>query len=321
MVVAPTTQLLDTESPALVPGRVEAHGVTDVGLRRQNNEDAFGFDEELGVFVVCDGLGGHAAGEVASSLAVQVILDEFAKRHAVTPMTANDPLGAPYVVQQSALRSSLRRAHTAITESQNEDAEREGMGTTMAALKLMADGVLLAHVGDSRVYRWSPDAGLARVTRDHSLYNRLVDDGVLAAGTTEQGFSKRNVIMRALGLRDHRADIRAIDRRAGDVFVLCSDGVSDMLDDTQIAEIVAFFAGDPEPTAHGLIQAANSEGGRDNITAVVVRLEAAGSEARAAGDDAMCPAEMSGLAGPEWDLGGKATPAAAPRVPASGLCW
>jgi len=275
MVVANTpTQLFDTDRTIDMPLRIEAFGATDTGLERDNNEDAFGFDEGLGIFVVCDGMGGHAAGEIASSLAVETVLDEFEKRHEITPMAANDSDAALPVIQQSALRSSVRRAHNAIAAAQAESVERHGMGTTLAALKITHEDILVAHVGDSRVYRWRRDTGLTRATRDHSLFNRMIDDRLIPADSDEKGFDQRNIIMRALGTRDYRAEINTVERRAGDVFILCSDGLSDMIGDAHIEHIVDFYEGDPERTTQALIQAANDAGGHDNVTVLVVRLQA-----------------------------------------------
>lgn len=254
--------------------RIDAFGVTDAGLHRGSNEDAFGLDDNLGVFVVCDGMGGHAAGEVASHLAVGAVMDEFVKRHNVTPMAANACDTAPSVVQQSAMRSAMRRANNSIAAAQADRSDARAMGTTVCAIKVAQEEVVVAHVGDSRVYRWRPEVGLKRLTRDHSLFNRMLDDGMLPSSSLEHEFGQRNVIMRALGTQDHRAEVSIVERQAGDVFVLCSDGLTDMVDDLMLAQIVSFYDGDPRATATALVLAANDNGGHDNITALVVRLKA-----------------------------------------------
>ena len=252
---------------------VEAYGATDVGLLRRNNEDSFGVHAQLGLFVVCDGMGGHAAGDVAAALAVEAVLDEFAKRHKVTPMACDDSASALPVIQHSALRSAVRRAHNTIAEAQCRNPQHADMGTTIAAMKVTSDKVIVAHVGDSRIYRWHRDHGLSRETRDHSLFNQMVDEGRIALDAPEQNFPQRNVIMRALGARDHRAELRTLSKRPGDVFLLCSDGLTDMVDDHEIARILDWYEGAPKQTAKALVAAAIEADGRDNITVVVVRCQ------------------------------------------------
>jgi len=240
--------------------RVAEHAeLTDTGLQRRANEDAFFARAPL--FVVADGMGGAQAGEVASATAIEVLAAG---------------LGDGESVEQQ-LSATVQQANAQIHALSVADDERAGMGTTITAAYVGENNVTLVHVGDSRCYRWR-DGTLERLTDDHSLVEEMVRQGQL---TPEQALEhpQRSIITRALGPESVvEPDAQTINARDGDLLLLCSDGLSTMITDDQIAAEM----GRDKPlkaTARGLIAAANEAGGRDNITVVLLRLEVLGGAA------------------------------------------
>lgn len=259
---------------------IESCACTAVG-RRDSNEDALlhlpCIAEGLGLFAVADGMGGYEGGEVASHLVVSTMEETF--RRYLTDMAACHLLlpGLPGLVaehkaeKESLLAAAIRLAHTEVA------ARRSGrlanMGSTVAALVVAEREAILAHVGDSRVYRLR-DGRLTQLTRDHSLFEE-----VRAAGGAQQMASKRdcpfaNVITRALGLSDRaEPDVETVPVRSGDIFLLCSDGLSDPLTDDELAQLLAASRSEGLVGAtRRLVQAAYDAGGKDNITAVTVKI-------------------------------------------------
>ena len=242
--------------------RWEAAGASDVGRVRKGNEDAFFVDEQRGVFLVADGMGGHAAGEIASALATQAVGGTLVRG-------VDDELEADMLAE--AMKRSLHCAHEAILARTQEDPSTEGMGTTMTALVVGRHGEYrLGHVGDSRMYLLRGGV-LTQVTRDHTWVQREVDEGRL----TEQGARRHrlsHILTRALGADSaDRPDIMGGTLAPGDLVLLCSDGLTGMLPDRAIAAILSEDAPLPDLAAR-LIADANARGGKDNITAVLVRI-------------------------------------------------
>ena len=249
--------------------RIQVHGETDVGRKRDHNEDTFSIFADLGLYVVADGMGGHASGEVASALAVAT-LHEFFKS------TADDPERTwPYRMdrargyEENRLITGIKLSNLRIFEHAQQNKGQRGMGTTVVSLFAVEDGAYVAHVGDSRVYRIR-DGQIEQLTEDHSLLNdyrkmkRLTDDEI-------ENFPHKNVIVRALGMRDTvRVDTRFERTRRGDTLLLCSDGLSGPVTDDEILSIVE-NGGDVASTTNALIAAANANGGPDNVTCVVAR--------------------------------------------------
>ncbi len=240
--------------------RVAEHAeLTDTGRQRRANEDAFFARAPL--FVVADGMGGAQAGEVASATAIEVLAAG---------------LGEGESVEQQ-LSTTVQQANAQIHALSVADDERAGMGTTITAAYVGENNVTLVHVGDSRCYRWR-DGILERLTDDHSLVEEMVRQGQL---TPEQALEhpQRSIITRALGPESVvEPDAQTINARDGDLLLLCSDGLSTMITDDQIAAVMA--RDKPlKATARGLIAAANEAGGRDNITVVLLRLEVLGGDA------------------------------------------
>jgi PPM family protein phosphatase len=238
--------------------------VTDTGRRRLGNEDAF--IREPPLFAIADGMGGARAGEVAAGLARGALVEAGAETG-----------GA------SGLGEVIVEANRRIWERSLADPETEGMGTTVTvALVDEASGsVAIGHVGDSRAYRWR-DGDLEQLTTDHSLVAELVESGILTPEEAER-HPQRSAITRALGTDPAvEVDTFTLEGAPGDLFLLCSDGLSDMLADDEVAEVIAAADADPNRSAEALVLAANERGGEDNVTVVLFELVA---------DDEPVPAE------------------------------
>jgi serine/threonine protein phosphatase PrpC len=234
-------------------------GITDIGKLRARNEDSIGVDAALGLMVVADGMGGHNAGDVASRLAIEHIL--AAARETVA-VTADDTVAGR-------LHAAVKRANDAILDAARQDFERSGMGTTVVAAWLGATHVDVAHVGDSRLYR-ARDGQLQMLTRDHSQVQELVDRGILTPAQARVS-TRRNFLSRALGTDpDVQIDLARHELRPGDAFLLCSDGLTNMLEDEEIAAAL-HAAHDSRAIAERLVSLANERGGRDNISVVIAR--------------------------------------------------
>jgi serine/threonine protein phosphatase PrpC len=252
---------------------VKAHAQTHVG-RRENNEDAFVADESLGLFVVADGMGGHDGGEVASRLAVDALSSFYRRaRDRGRRPCADRTDEAGRTVAESMMDMAFRLAHRDVTSKRV--GALEDMGTTLAALLLCGDRAIVAHVGDSRVYRLR-DRKLEAMTRDHSLYVEMEAAGVPGL-PARADFPLTNVITRAIGNPgDAPAEVRTIDVEAGDVFLLCTDGLHDVLGDERIEGVLAELPG--FMSCPSLVGEAFLDGGADNITGVVVEIGKPGTE-------------------------------------------
>ena len=237
-----------------------AAAVTDRGRKRPSNEDAFGFSVEHGVYVVCDGMGGAAAGEIASSLAVDEVLRLFDLR----AQGADTSL-------QTAVEEAVSAANHAIYSRAQRNAQLNGMGTTLVALATDEQRVLVANVGDSRCYRLR-EGELEQLTLDHSLVEEQVRLGRMTRSEATRS-PLRNVITRALGTQNHvTPDFFEIETQPGDLFLLCSDGLTRELSNDKIATLLR----DEMPLDEiclSLTKAANKAGGHDNITCVLVKAE------------------------------------------------
>ncbi|MFI5257448.1 MAG: Stp1/IreP family PP2C-type Ser/Thr phosphatase [Gemmatimonadales bacterium] len=239
---------------------------TDVGMIRSGNEDNFSVDASptRGIFIVADGMGGHAAGEVASEMAVEIVQRELAP---LRDLDADD------VVQRVA--TALKRANRAIHDRTLTEVDKQGMGTTVSALLVAGSRYLIGQVGDSRVYLMR-DGSLSQLTKDHSYVQEQVDAGFL---TPEQAryHPYSNVITRCVGAgQDVEPDIYRGEVRVGDLFLVASDGLTGMVDDRRLAQLLGSRA-EPERKVQSLIAEANGRGGLDNITAIIVQVLEVGS--------------------------------------------
>jgi serine/threonine protein phosphatase PrpC len=241
--------------------RISCAGNTDVGVVRSGNEDSFLLDCAKGLFIVADGMGGHAAGEVASEMAVQIVAKELGSLRGLSDGEA-----------AAKMRSAIRKANAAIFDRTLAEHDKRGMGTTTTVMVLFSRRYLIGQVGDSRAYLLR-EGHLLQLTKDHSYVQEQVDAGLL---TPEQARTHpySNVITRCVGANEDVApDVYFGNLETGDVVLLASDGLTGMLEDQQIATIMG-AEDNPEGAVNKMIADANRRGGLDNITAIVVRVDA-----------------------------------------------
>ena len=252
--------------------RIACEALSDVGRKRKGNEDSLSLDSDHGLFVVADGMGGHAAGEVASKIAVEAIRDFVAATGDGEEITWPFGLDESLSLEGNRLKSAILHANRRVLEATRESAEYEGMATTVAAVLVDGDTAHLAHVGDSRIYLWS-EGEISLLTNDHSWVNEQIQSGVISADQA-RSHPLRNVVTRALGGRaELLVDVQARRVRAGEVLLLCSDGLTTMLTDAEIAGILESSGPDLAGAAEALVGAANERGGEDNITVILLGFE------------------------------------------------
>ena len=243
---------------------------TDVGMKRTHNEDYFSLIEDEQVFLVCDGMGGHASGEVASKMAAETIAEFFQRTRADEDATWPYKLDRSLSYVENRLVCSIKLANLRIYEASSRDLRYKGMGTTTVSALISGDKLHVAHVGDSRAYRVR-DGKIAQLTRDHSLLEDYKEAKPDMTPEEERAFPHKNVITRALGMRDAvEVAIKTHPIQGGDTFVLCTDGLSGMVPDERIAEIVA-NAKSLERAVAELVDAANRNGGTDNVTTLLLQ--------------------------------------------------
>ncbi|PYQ27451.1 MAG: Stp1/IreP family PP2C-type Ser/Thr phosphatase [Acidobacteria bacterium] len=248
---------------------LSAHGLTHVGRQRQHNEDAFLVESGAKLFLVADGMGGHAAGEIASRIAVDSI-SEFILHTKEDDGTWPHAYDEHYTRTTNRLMAALRMANQRVLEAMKKDARLRGMGTTVVACMADDEKMSVAHVGDSRAYLIR-EGQLSRITNDHSWVFEQVQAGMLTEAEAEK-HPLRNVITRALGgALQVTPDASEISAQKGDVFLLCSDGLTGMVPENEILRVVTANASDLQKACQQLIDAANERGGLDNVTAVLVR--------------------------------------------------
>ncbi|RJQ41716.1 MAG: Stp1/IreP family PP2C-type Ser/Thr phosphatase [Nitrospiraceae bacterium] len=242
---------------------------SDKGVSRQNNEDSFCIDEDLRLFIVADGMGGAAAGEVASRMAVEMIRDHIKRSSA-----GNEPFVGDYDKkfsdESNRIASGIRLANLAIYEASQSNVKWRGMGTTVAAVMLDNGKMSIAHTGDSRVYLIRANS-IVQLTDDHSIVSEQIKSGLITKEEAE-GSEIRNIITRALGtMPSVEVDLDEIDLMDADRVLLCSDGLTTMVPDNVILSIVA-ASDEPGSACSSLIDIANKNGGKDNITVALVYL-------------------------------------------------
>jgi PPM family protein phosphatase len=250
---------------------IEAHGQTDVGRRRKLNEDNLLVDDEVGLYAVCDGMGGHNAGEVASKMAIETMA-AFIKKSAGEEKDITWPYGleTDLSFEGNRLKTAIRLANKRVFKAADNREDYTGMGTTAVAA-LVADGVLtVGSAGDSRCYLVR-DGQLTQVTRDDSWVSAAWAEGILTAEEIER-HPLKNVITKAVGAKD-TLDIDIVEQplKSGDIVLLCSDGLHAMIHDDKILELLQPMPASLAEAASRLIAAANEAGGRDNVTVVLLR--------------------------------------------------
>lgn len=250
--------------------RVVSVGLTDVGRKRSHNEDSFLIDDELQLYVVADGMGGHAGGGTASRIAVETIDRELRKARdshdnpfITTPNLQDSPI-------PEALRGAVEKACLAIYTAAQDDPRLAGMGTTVISLIVRDDQAFFGHVGDSRAYLIRGDL-IQQVSEDHSLVNEQIKAGMITPEEAKHSRYK-NIITRSVGFEEEvQVDVMGLQCEPGDIFMLCSDGLANMMEDHEILEIIR-SSPRLEDTPQRLIDFANERGGDDNITVIVVQV-------------------------------------------------
>jgi len=244
--------------------------LTDVGRVREHNEDDIGADPDIGLWVLADGMGGYNAGEVASGIAVKTVIDLVTEacrrehRNAIEPATG-------YMRQTIVLRDAILRANKIIHQTAQSQPQCEGMGTTLVACLFYDDRISIAHVGDSRVYRMRGNK-FEQVTMDHSLLQELVDRGFYSQEEAQRS-TNRNYVTRALGVEASvEVEVQEMDVEKGDYFLMCSDGLPDMVEDEDIHLTINTFNTSIQTIGEQLIKLSNDNGGRDNVSIVIVRV-------------------------------------------------
>ncbi len=242
---------------------------THLGQQRPHNEDNYFVLEEDNLFVVADGMGGHRSGEVASAIAVEALANYFIETENSQIAEWPFPLPAHYTYDECRLSCGIRQANLRVYQAAQQGEQFEGMGTTIVCMVLGSTGAFLAHVGDSRGYVVRPD-GIEQLTEDHSLVNEMIKAEKLTLEEAKR-FAHKNVIVRALGLGDDvEVDIGRLMPQPGETYLLCSDGLTDLVTDDEILEIIMTTAPDIGAASQALSNRANEAGGIDNITIVMV---------------------------------------------------
>jgi serine/threonine protein phosphatase PrpC len=246
--------------------RTTITGLTHPGMIRTRNEDALAWHETIHLAVLADGMGGHKAGDVASSMALDIIKSTLCEQlpKLTRPNSSRQRIGL--------ILSTIENANTQMYLASQTSAEKTGMGATLALTLFHRDKVIVAHIGDSRIYRLRKHR-LRSLTCDHSLINQLITQGTMSKEEAETSRYK-NVITRALG---HRAtvepDIRELTTIPQDIYLLCSDGLYDMVSENEMRDIITRHSADLGMAAQRLITKANENGGKDNVTALLVKTE------------------------------------------------
>ncbi len=248
---------------------------TDTGQVRDHNEDNFLVDQNLQLFVVCDGMGGHAAGEVASAVCVRTVREVVASEQELIERLESDPEDRVALERlKQLMRRAVETANARIFQMSNDDSTRRGMGTTCVAQLIVGRRLFVGHVGDSRIYRLRGEE-IEQITDDHSLLNEMIRQGQVPPDMTEAEFPHNNAVTRAVGVRE-TVDVDAffVEVEPGDRYLMCSDGLSEYLEGYSDPRSL-MATGEPEETTEQCITFANESGGKDNITVVVLDCERA----------------------------------------------
>ena len=249
---------------------LEVASCTDPGMVRSHNEDSIAADPANGLLVLADGMGGYNAGEVASGMATTVIITEM--QQALAEMRPYDiDSRTNQEVAARLVREQVLKANTSIFQAAQSQPQYAGMGTTLVTCLFYDNRVLVAHLGDSRLYLLR-DARFRQVTRDHSLLQEQIDSGLLTPDQAKNAQHK-NLVTRALGIDPSvEPEIHEYPARPGDIYLLCSDGLCDMVDDEDIGMTLTALGGNLKMAAQHLVQMANDNGGRDNVSVILVRV-------------------------------------------------
>lgn len=252
--------------------RVATALLSDVGRVRKNNEDAVAEDPELGLLVLADGMGGYNAGEVASSICNDTLLQIVRREVGKLPRKLREPEGDNHWPQTLLLRQAIEEANAAIYQTAQSQPQCAGMGTTVVAVLLHNDRMSIAHVGDSRLYRFR-FGELTQLTRDHSLQEELIARGQYSRADAER-LVRKNIVTRALGVEPTvSVDLGERTVEVGDLLMLCSDGLSDIVTPEQMRVSLRRYNDDLPGAAQDLINQALSAGGKDNVSVALARID------------------------------------------------
>ncbi|MCC7080739.1 MAG: Stp1/IreP family PP2C-type Ser/Thr phosphatase [Burkholderiales bacterium] len=256
---------------AILSAALEFASATDPGRVRSHNEDSIGTEPEVGLAVLADGMGGYNAGEVASGIAVAVVSAEIKRALSGRTLHSIDPATGRTEAECIALKHSAK-ANTSIFEAARSQPQYSGMGTTLVVALFFDNRVCVAHVGDSRLYRLRADA-FEQITRDHSLLQEQIDSGMITREAAKLSQNK-NLVTRALGIdAEVETEVHVYETKPGDTYLLCSDGLSDMVGDDDMKITLASLQANLQLAAEQLVQQANDNGGRDNISVILVRVK------------------------------------------------
>ena len=254
-------------------GKIDFAEITDTGRVRDHNEDAIGSNPDIGLMVLADGMGGYNAGEVASGIAVQIVTElasEAAQREELNNVDPHSGLMRQSII----LRDAVYRSNKIIYQTAQSQTHCEGMGTTIVACMFYDDKVSIAHVGDSRAYRLR-GGQFEQVTLDHSLLQELVDRGFYSHEEAQRS-TNRNYVTRALGVEPTvEVEVHEYDVLPDDIYLLCSDGLPDMVEDDDIHLTISTFDDSLERVGQQLVDLANDHGGRDNVSVMLAQVKEA----------------------------------------------
>jgi protein phosphatase len=248
---------------------LEVATATDPGMVRSHNEDSIGTDAEIGLAVLADGMGGYNAGEVASGIAVAMLTTEM--KQALDTHEPHELDSSGETMAEKFVRENSAKANAAIYQTAKSQPQYSGMGTTLVVALFFDNRMTVGHIGDSRLYRLRKD-GFEQVTRDHSLLQEQIDSGML---TKEQArySQNKNLVTRAVGIDPEvETEVHTYNVEPGDIYLLCSDGLSDMVQDEDIHSTLSTLQSNLPLAATQLVQLANDCGGRDNISVILVRI-------------------------------------------------
>ncbi len=251
-------------------GKIKIAEITDVGMVRDHNEDAIGSNADVGLLVLADGMGGYNAGEVASGIAVQTITELAVEGAGREERNDVDPHSG-MMRQTIVLRDAIARANKIIYQTAQSQSHCEGMGTTLVAAMFYDNRISIAHVGDSRCYRLRGGV-FEQLTMDHSLLQELVDRGFYSEEEAQRS-TNRNYVTRALGVEPSvEVEVQEFDVLPGDVYLLCSDGLPDMVEDEDIHLTIKTFNASLDVVGQQLVQLTNDQGGRDNVSIMLAEV-------------------------------------------------
>ena len=255
-----------------MPLEAECHALTDTGLQRSHNEDDYDIIPEAGLYIVADGMGGHASGQVASRLAVANM------RRYVTELAPRPgheqtfPVRPGASAEERLLSNAIQWANERVFIESMKDRRYDGMGITIVSVLRTETRLIMGHVGDSRVYRFRDNA-LEQLTRDDSLLNHYIQQGRIRTQEEIDAFTERNIIVKALGLKDYvEPTVTSTGQRPGDIYLLCTDGLTDQVADSAIAQVIRDHEDSLQTICETLVRMSNEAGGKDNCSVMMIRV-------------------------------------------------